>query len=606
MAKTGKVVRIGGGTAFFDDSFIGHPALIAAKCDYIVYDYLAELTMASLSSDTKTNPEGFSPNLLRDMAPFLKDMIGSGTRIITNWGGLNPQGAADALRKLLAELGLTAKIGIVTGDDMRGRVDEFHAQGLREMFSGEPLPDDVNFSSMNAYFGGFPIAAALDAGADIVLTGRAVDSALALGPLIHEFGWTPDDWDLLSAGTLVGHLTECSTQVTGGTFTDWESIPDPANIGNPFVDCHSDGTFVVSKPEGTGGLVSTGTVAEQMIYEVSDPQAYIVPDAVCDWSEVVMAPDGPNRVRVRGAKGYAPTSTYKVCATYSQGWRGTAFQPIVGINAPAKARRQAEALFERTNTLLRNRNAKPLNETHVEVIGAETSYGPRSRGENAREVVAMISVTHDEPIGPQIFLKEQVSSISSMSPGTTIGLGGNLGSTRPLMRVFLFLVNKSDFTPQVSVDGQAVALTAAPSRWFEESMLARPPEPAHPTNAEPELTVPLISLAWARSGDKGNLFNVGVFAREPRFAPYIAAALDQHTVGQWYAHLLSDAEPQIDRFVMPGTHGLNFVVKNSLQGGGAQSLRLDPVAKSMGQMLLEYPVPVSKEIAESLGLPETA
>ena len=606
MADTGKVVRIGGGTAFAHDSFYGHPALIAAKCDYIMYDCLAELTMASLSSDTRSNPEGFTPLFLQDIAPYLRDILAAGTKIITNWGGLNPHGAAEAMRAKLAELGLSASVGVVTGDDMRDRVDKFRAQGIREMFSAEPLPE-TEFSSMNAYFGGFPIAAALGAGADIVLTGRVVDSALALGPLIHEFGWTADDFDLLSAGTLIGHLTECSTQVTGGTFTDWQDVPNPSDIGNPYVDCQSDGTFVLSKPEGTGGLVSIGTVAEQMIYEVSDPQAYIVPDAVCDWSEVIMVPDGPDRVHVHGAKGYAATDTYKVCATYSQGWRATAYQPIVGINAPDKARRQAEALFDRTNKLLRDRNAKPLNETHIEVVGAETSYGPRAAMQATREVVAMISVTHDEPVGPELFMKEQISSISSMSPGTSIGLGGMQGNVRPLMRVYLFLVPKADFTPQVFVEGKEVEFQAKPSRWFEKGSIVRPPEPARPGDADSELTVPLIKLAWARSGDKGNLFNVGVFAREPRYLPYIAAALGADTIGGWYAHLLEDGNnPDIDRFVLPGTNGINFVVKNSLQGGGAQCLRIDPVAKSMGQMLLEHPIPVSRAIAEALGVLEAA
>jgi hypothetical protein len=608
MADSGRIVRIGGGTAFGADSFYGHNALIQAGCDYIVYDCLAELTLASMSSDTRSNPDGFQPGFLRDITPYLRDMLARGCKVVTNWGGLNPHGAAEAMRKVLTDMGLSAKIGVVTGDDMRGRIDHFRAQGITEMFSGEPVPDDVEFSSMNAYFGGFPIARALAEGADIVLTGRVVDSALALGPLIHEFGWTPDDYDKLAAGTLIGHLTECSTQVTGGTFTDWEDVPDPANIGNPIAECRADGSFVLTKPEGTGGLVSVGTVAEQMIYEVSDPQAYIVPDAVCDFSEVVMTPDGENRVLVTGTRGYAPTDTYKVCATFSRGWRATAVQPIIGINAPAKAQRQAEALFERTNNVLRDRNAKPLNDTYVEIVGAESSYGPRSRGGAAREVVAMISVTHDEPIGPEIFMKEQTSSISSMSPGTTVPLGGmgGAGAIRPLMYVFLFLVKKADFTPEVWLDGKRLDFSSQPSRWFTPDMIVRPSEPARPDDAEVDLTVPLISLAWARSGDKGNLFNVGVFAREPRFAPYIAAALSAGEVGQWYAHLIDDAEPQIDRFVLPGTHGLNFVVKNSLQGGGASCLRLDPVAKGMGQMLLEFPVPVSRAIAEQLGVLEAA
>ncbi|MBU6266708.1 MAG: acyclic terpene utilization AtuA family protein [Sphingomonadales bacterium] len=594
-----RIVRIGGGTAFFDDSFYGHPALIAAGVDYIVYDYLAELTMASLSSDTVTNPDGFSPNFLRDITAHLPAILGSGAKIVTNWGGLNPDGAAAALRGALTALGIDARIGVVSGDDLRPRIDEMRARGVTEMFSGAPFPADRALSSMNAYFGAFPIAAALGAGADIVVTGRVVDSALALGPLIHEFGWGADDCDRLAAGTLVGHLVECSTQVTGGTFTDWEDVPDPAEIGNPIAECRADGSFVMTKPAGSGGLVSIGTVAEQMIYEVGDPQGYIVPDVVCDFSVATLTPDGPDRVLVQGMKGYSPTRDYKVCATWSEGWRAQVYQPIVGFNAMAKARRQAEALFTRTNAILRHRNLPPLSATHLEVIGAESSYGPRSQAMAAREVVAMMSADHDDADGVRVFLKEQVCAISAMAPGTAMGLGGNLGrGARPLMRVFLFLLPKAEFAPVVSVDGVAVRCDAAPSRVFAPAAVMRPPEPPRPGAAADMVEVPLIRLAWARSGDKGNLFNVGVFARRPAFWPWIAAALDAGAVAGWFAHLLDDpANPRVDRFLLPGSYGVNFLVHDALGGGGSQCARIDPLAKSMAQILLEYPVPVPRDLA---------
>jgi hypothetical protein len=596
-----KIVRIAGGTAFFDDSFYGHAALIAEGVDYIIYDYLAELTMATLASDSINNPDGFSPNFLRDISPYLHRILGSGTKIVTNWGGLNPDGAAAALRDALTRLGLQARIGVVKGDDLRPRFDELRQRGLRDMFTRAPLPEQP-ISSANAYFGAFPIAAALGAGADIVLTGRVVDSALALGPLIHTFGWTPNDHDRLAAGTLVGHLIECSTQVTGGTFTDWEDVPDPAEIGNPIAECRSDGSFVVTKPKGTGGLVSIGTVSEQMIYEVSDPQAYFVPDAVCDFSSVSLCQDGPDRVLVSGVKGYPPTDTYKICATYADGWRAQVYQPIVGIGAAAKARKQAEMLFTRTNRILRDRNAPPLRATHVEVIGAESSYGPRSRAQEAREVVAMMSVDHDELDAVRIFLKEQVCAISAMAPGTALGLAGNLGrGARPLMHIFSFLLSKREFEPKVSVEGHAILMTIAAQSSFAPSMIERPREPSVPADIDPALTVPLIRLAWARSGDKGNLFNAGVFAREPEFYPYICAALGAEAVADWFAHLVDDPRnPRVDRYLLPGPCGLNFVVHASLGGGGSLCARIDPLAKSMAQILLEYPIPVSRRVAARL------
>ncbi|CAN7540769.1 DUF1446 domain-containing protein [Phenylobacterium sp. LjRoot219] len=595
-------VRIGGGTAFFDDSWDGHPALLRAAVDYLVYDFLAELTMASLASNAARNPDGFSPNFLRDVRPFLREILGSGTRIITNWGGLNPHGAADALRALARELGCACKVAVVDGDDLRPRLHALRAGDVREMFSGEPLPADRPISSANAYFGAFPIAAGLAAGADVVITGRVVDSALALGALIHEFDWRPDDLDRLAAGTLVGHLLECSTQVTGGTFTDWEAVADPADIGNPIAECFADGAFVLTKPADTGGLVSIGTVAEQMLYEVSDPQAYVVPDVTCDFSAVTLEPQGPDRVLVRGATGRPAPSAWKVCATYTDGWRAQVYQPIIGMRAAAKAERQAQALFERTDRILRERNISPLKAAHVEVIGAETSYGPRSRARDAREVVAMMSVDHDQAEGVQVFLKEQVCAISAMAPGTALGLAGNLGrGVTPLMKVFNFLLPRAVAAPRLLVDGREVALGPADAESCDPASCVRPQEPARPTDVEPGLTVPLVALAWGRSGDKGDLFNVAAIAREPRFYPYIAAALSAEAVGDWFRHLVAEpAQPRIDRYLVPGVGALNFVVHDALGGGGSVCPRIDPIAKSMAQILLEHPIPVSRAIYAEL------
>jgi hypothetical protein len=599
--KSGKTVRIGGALAFFEDSFYGHSALIGAGVDYLVYDYLAEVTMSILASD-RNNPGGFHLNFLQDIRPYFCDLLDCGIRIVTNWGGLNPEGAAAALRGLAAEFGKNPKIAVVRGDDLWPRMDALQANGVREMFSGDRLPENREISSANAYFGGFPIAAALDAGADIVITGRVVDSALSLGPLIHEFGWSAQDHDKLAAGTLVGHLLECSTQATGGLFTDWEDIPDPANIGNPICECCADGSFVLTKPGGTGGRVSIGTAVEQMIYEVSDPQAYFAPDVVADFSAAAFEQIGEDQVRITNVHGYPPTDSYKVCTTFNEGWRGQIYQPIVGLNAARKARRQAQALFERTNLILRNRNLKPLNLAHVEVLGAEESYGPRSRQQDAREVVAMMTVDHDEPEGVQIFLKEQICAISAMAQGTAMNLGGlTARGVMPRMRVFNFLLPKSQVTPIVTIEGREINYRTEISSGYLPEATVRPAEPTVPDDIDPESTVPLVRLAWGRSGDKGNLFNVGVFARQPRFYPYMAAALSADAVAGWFAHLVDDpTNPRADRYLLPSSNGLNFVVHESLGGGASLSARVDTLAKAMGQILLDYPIPISRAIRDEL------
>jgi hypothetical protein len=597
-----KTVRIGAGSAFFDDSMDCFPAMLRSGLDYMVFDYLAEVTMSYLARDKRGNPDGFTPNFLNDIRPYLRGILGGGTKIITNWGGLNPKGAAAAFAALAEELGFKPRIAIVEGDDLRSRSDALRAAGLTDMFTGRPLPAETVIGSINAYLGAFPIAAALDKGADVVITGRVVDSAVTLGALIHEFGWTSKDHDRLAAGTLAGHLLECSSQATGGTFTDWELVPDWANIGYPIAECRADGSFVLTKPDDTGGLVSPGTVLEQMIYEVSDPQAYIVPDVVCDFSGVEAEQIGPDRVRVTGAKGYPPTATYKVCTTCDEGWRGQVFQPFLGLKAVLKAEKQSQALFERTNRILRDRNAKPLNATHLDLVGTEAAYGARARLGDSREVLAMMTVDHDTPEGVEIFLKEQACAISSMAPGTMMNLGSLRGTgATPLMRIVLFLLDKGEVVPRVTFEGESWDMPADTSATFAPDMIQRPAELAAPTDADPSCAVPLVRLAWARSGDKGDLFNVGAFARRPEYAPYIAAALTSEAVADWFAHLFEDPKTRrVDRYLLPGAHGVNFVVHNSLAGGGSMNHRIDRLAKGMAQQLLEFPIPVSPDIAAAL------
>ncbi|OYX89320.1 MAG: hypothetical protein B7Y74_17025, partial [Novosphingobium sp. 35-62-5] len=328
------------------------------------------------------------------IGPYLAELKARNIRVVANAGGMNPEGLAALIRQRAAEQGLTLRVATVTGDDVEHLVPQLRAEGLTDMYSGAELPaGDIG---LHAYLGAFPIARALDAGADVVITGRVVDSALILGPLIHEFGWGADDLDLLAAGTVAGHLLECGAQATGGTFTDWQDVPDWANIGFPVGECRADGSMVITKPEGTGGLVSVGTIAEQLLYEVSDPRAYMVPDVTCDFTGITLEQVGPDRVLVSGAKGHPAPETLKLCGTYDDGWRSVALIPITGIDAVAKAGRTADALLERVATMLRQQGKPPFRNTHVEVIGTETAYGPRARPLATREVLLKIVVDHAE------------------------------------------------------------------------------------------------------------------------------------------------------------------------------------------------------------------
>lgn len=591
-----RLVRIGGGSAYFADSALGVPQLLAAGgLDYLVFDYLAEASMGMLGRQRQADPPVLYPAdfLTVHVGPHLHAIARHGIRIVANAGALDPLGLARAVEARIAAEGLSLKVAAVTGDELMDRVDTLRRHGLTDMFTGAPFPDDV--LTCNAYLGAFPIAQALSAGADIVITGRIVDSAVVLGPLIHEFGWTPEDHDLLAAGTLAGHLLECSTQITGGTFTDWRDVPEWEKIGFPIGECHADGSVVITKPEGSGGLVSVGTVSEQLLYEVSDPADYVVADVSCDFSDVRVTQEGPDRVRVSGAKGRPPTPWLKASVTHGDGWRTVAYQPIVGEEAAAKARRQGEALLTRARMLLRGRNMPDFSDSAVAVIGEEGSFGPHAQISGAREVILKLTVDHPMMEGAGLFAREQASGISTMSVGTGVNLAT---SVLPLTGIFAFLLPREEASASVTMAGKSWTLDPQPGRITA-------PRKAELTLAEPDngetLPIDLIRLAWMRSGDKGSLFNVAVIARDAGLLPWIAAAMTPEAVGRWYAHLGPDGTPlAVDRYAVPGLNALNFVVRDSLDGGIMRGKGLDPAAKGMAQMIARFPIPLPARLAETL------
>ena len=591
-----KIVRIGGASGFWGDSSVGAPQLVnSGQIDYLVFDYLAELTMSILAAARLKKPElGYATDFVTvAMRAVLKDALAKGIRVVSNAGGVNPQGCADALRALADELGVPVKIAVVTGDDVMPLLPELRqAQPpVAELQSGAPLPAKV--VTANAYLGALPVKAALDAGAQVVITGRCVDSAVTLGVLMHEFGWSPTDYDQLAGASLAGHIIECGAQATGGLHTDWQSVPDWAHIGYPIVECAADGSFTTTKPAGTGGLVAPQTVAEQMLYEIHDPASYLLPDVVCDFTQVRMETTGPDRVRVHGARGRAPTGSYKVCATYVDGFKTSAQLTIVGFDAVAKARRTGEAILERVGELLAARGLAPFSATHIEVLGSESPYGPRAQPAAAqvREAVLRLTARHPDKSALELLAREIAPAGTSWAPGTT-GAGGRAAAS-PLIRQYGFLLDKARLTPAVTLDGTAVSVPNSPPARVEQA-------PAAPQNVAfadvteevsgaDAIEVPLIRLAWARSGDKGDTSNIGVIARRPEWLPLLRAQLTEARVAEWLAHL---AHGPVTRYEVPGIHAFNFVCQQALGGGGMASLRNDALGKGMGQILLAMPVRV--------------
>lgn len=594
-----KIIRIGGGGGFYGDSSVAPRQLIEAGIDYLIMDYLAEATMSALSQmKAKHDQLGYALDLVdwiwKENMQRLKE---TGTKLVTNAGGLNPQACAARMKAMAEEARLSFNIAVVDGDDLLSRVDDFAKAGVKELYKGDDFPAVEDVASMNAYLGAAPIASALAAGADVVITGRVVDSALTLGPLMHEFGWAEDDWNKLSAGSLAGHIIECGAQGSGGLFTDWEDVPDWAHIGYPIVECEADGTFIVTKPAGTGGLIAPAVIAEQTLYEVGDPQAYMLPDVVCDFTQLKLEQVGENRVKVTNCIGYPATGQYKVSMTYKNGYRCIAFMPVLGRQAAQKAERQMEAIVTRVEEMLRDRQMGPFKAKRLESIGAEASYGANSRARNVREVMSKLAVEHDSEDALKVFVREWDAPATSMSVGTTCWFGARAQIT-PVMKVFSFTVPTGDVPARVEMNNKFWTIEGPlPATPFTQDMIVRPETGETAELSGDTKEVELIDLAWARSGDKGDAFNVGVIARKPEYLPFIRAALTKDAVMTYFAHEFEGAaKPELDIYELPGLNALNFHLKDSLGGGQFASLRIDPLAKGKAQQLLDFPVKVPADL----------
>jgi hypothetical protein len=599
-----EVLRIGCGCGFWGDSAAGPAQLVAhGNIDVLVLDYLSEITLSLLARAHRRRPEmGYTPDFISDvMRPLAAQIAARGIKVVANAGGVNPQACRDALQKVLDEIGVHLSVAVVLGDDISAQVDSLRAAGVTDMESGGPLPAPL--ASANAYLGAFPIVQALAGGADIVITGRCADSAMVLAPLIHAFGWQPGELDKLAMGSLAGHIIECGPQATGGIFTDWRaSAADWDDIGYPIVECSPDGSFVVTKTPGTGGLVSAATVAEQITYEVHDPARYILPDVVCDFRAVSLADLGGDRVRVSGARGLGATPTYKASLTYADGFRCMTTLMIVGAQAAQKADVVGAAILKRTRRMFRERGWEDYRAVSIEVLGAEAMYGPHARTRDTREVILKIAVAHTTEAPLELFAREIFPAATSMAQGIT-GFAGGRPAVQPVVRLASCLIPKSRVPVTVELNGKAAPVHASGNAGAPAAAAATDAAgvPARPSARDdgPHVEVALVRLAHGRSGDKGDTANIGVLARRQEFVPLIARQLTAAAVRAYLAHLV---DGEVERYDWPGLLGWNFVLRRALGGGGIASLRYDPQGKSYAQILMDMPVRVPAAWLEDAGL----
>ncbi|MFG2135422.1 acyclic terpene utilization AtuA family protein [Streptomyces sp. NPDC048650] len=553
------VLRVGNASGFYGDRFDAvREMLTGGPLDVLTGDYLAELTMLILGRDRLKDPgRGWARTFLRQLEEGLGLATDRGVRIVTNAGGLNPAGLADAVRELAQKVGVRVRVAHVEGDDLTGR--RSWGEGVL---------------TANAYLGGGGIAECLRAGADVVVTGRVTDAALVSGAAAAHFGWRPQDLDPLAGAVVAGHVLECGTQATGGnySFFDADGAPAPLHPGFPLAEIAADGSAVITKHPGTGGTVSTGTVTAQLLYETAGAR-YAGPDVTARLDTVRLTEDGPDRVRIAGVRGEAPPPTLKAGLTRLGGWRNEVTFVLTGLAVPAKAelvRRQMEAAFD----------AGGHRPAEVRWTLARTDRQDADVQEEASALLRLVVRDADQDAVGRVVSGAAIELALASYPGFHVTAPPGKGTP---YGVFEAVAVPAAEVPHTAVlpDGTRVPIPP-PSEVREWERLADPelPEPLDP--ALPTRRAPLGLVAGARSGDKGGSANIGVWARTDRAWRWLAHSL---TTDRLRELLPECADLPVDRHLLPGLRALNFVVDGLLGEGVAAQARFDPQAKAVGEWL---------------------
>ncbi|MBX3025043.1 DUF1446 domain-containing protein [bacterium] len=592
------VVRIGNASGYWgDDPEALLRQVTGGPLDYVTMDFLAEITMVILQRQRARDPKaGFAYDFIEHLALALPAIAERGVTVIVNAGGINPAGCADAVQAVCRQAGVSLPIGVVAGDDLLPRLDALTAAGASlDHMDGARRYDEIRgrVVAANAYISARPVVEALRRGARIIVTGRTTDAALILAPLVHELGWAWDDWDRLAAGIAAGHILECGAQVSGGNFTDWQRIPSMLDIGYPIAEVRADGEFVVTKHPNTGGMVSERTVTEQLLYEIGDPRAYQTPDVTVDFTSLKLSQEGPDRVRVSAARGVPPPPTLKVSMVYRNGFRAVGTVLLSGPNVIAKGERLAEMVWHRVGTDFADRR--------TDFIGFNACWGRAAAADREpNEVVFRIGVVDQDRAKLKRFANHLLGFALQGPPG--LGIFGGRPEVQEAFGFWPALVPRELVNATVAVDGEPpveVPMTLPPGRPARDP--DPPPELAvGPANRGRARTSPvrLGTIAYARSGDKGDHANVGVAARSPEAYAFLRETLSAKRVHAFFRDIV---EGPVERYELPNLLAFNFFLRHALGGGGTLSLRVDHQGKTLAQGLLTMELDVPEDVLSSVG-----
>jgi len=604
-----EVLRVANCSGFYGDRFAAAREMVeGGPIDVLTGDYLAELTMSILWKARQKDPgAGYAATFIRQMEQVLGTCLERGIKVVANAGGLNPAGLAAKLRELAARLGLEARIAHIEGDDVLARIPALEASGVSfaHLDRGVPLAaSGVKPVTANAYLGGWGIVEALRAGADVVVCPRVTDASLVVGPAAWRFDWARDDWDRLAAAVVAGHIIECGAQTTGGNYSFFAEVPGLEHPGFPLVEISRDGSFVVTKHPGTGGLVSVGTVTAQLLYEIGSPR-YLNPDATARFDTIRLEQQGQDRVRASGIRGEPPPPTAKVCINYLGGYRNSVTFVLTGLDIEAKAELAASTLLravggreqfaEVTIDLVRHDRPDPGTNEEASALLRITvkDRDPRKVGRafsNAAVEMALASYPGlhlTAPPGaeseysvywPALMPADAIQEVVVLPDGERVAVRPRVAGAKAGQGARPGPGSASDAGPADAVAVEPLGNAIAPRRAAAGGATRR---------------VPLGTLVGARSGDKGGNANVGLWARSD--AAY--AWLEQYLTIERFKRLVGEASDlEVERFVLPNLRALNFVVVGLLGEGVASSTRFDPQAKSLGEYLRAKLVDAPEEL----------
>lgn len=593
-------IRIGNAGGFWgDDLDAFNRQLTGGDLDYISMDFLAEITMSILTGQRMKNPDlGFVPDFVDQINENAQLIKSKKVKIISNAGGINPFACAQKIAESLLEQNIDLKIAVVEGDNIVTRITDLIRQGVsfENMETGKKFKEiQDKVISANVYLGVLPIVEALKHEADIIICGRVTDTSISLAPMIYEFGWKLNDWNKLASGTIAAHIIECGAQSSGGNFTDWLKVHNWSNFGYPIIEMNKDSSFFVTKHKNTGGLVSVETVKEQLVYEMGNPEQYISPDVIADFTSISIKEDSANKVFIQGIKGYPSTSYLKISMTYKDGLKAGSSIIISGPDAIKKADKFSEILQTRIDS--------DFEKFSSQLIGLNSCHRNLIEKNHANEVLLRFSVYDSDIKKIDKFSKAIAPLILSGPPG--VAVTGGRPRAQAVLTYWPALINKKFITAKVQIinnmQEKLYEENLPTITGFEEELLNSEKKEetisVNPEDIVDSIDVKIGTICLARSGDKGNTANIGVIARSQEIYNFIKHTLTESYIKQMFSAFCFG---KVSRYEMDNLLALNFLLEDSLDGGGTKSLMIDAQGKTFAQALLNQKIEIPKIILDRI------